>query len=81
MHSRSTAQTQRRRGGAGSGAHSEELGGARADESTRQIREVLFVEPWQACYIIYIIIVGYVYTYIYDYIHINGIYVYMYNIV
>jgi len=38
MHSRSTAQTQRRRGGAGSGAQGEELGGARADESTRQIR-------------------------------------------
>ena len=79
MHSRSTAKTQRRRGGAGSGAQGEELGWARADESTRQTRELLFVEPWQACYIIYIIIVGYIY--IYDDIHINGIYVYMYNIV
>ena len=61
MHSRSTAKTQRRRGGAGSGAQGEELGWARADESTRQTRELLFVEPWQACYIIYIIIVGYIY--------------------
>ena len=67
MHSRSTAKTQRRRGGAGSGAQGEELGWARADESTRQTRELLFVEPWQACYIIYIIIVGYIYIWWYTY--------------